>query len=323
MGHLVEYGMAHARQLLQDLFLFDAHIHSNDLSVCSRASVRQWKDFYRVNLPWVEALVFANHSYPPGLYESKIMTGNVSLNDYSKIDGIPSYSGLEVNILKGGKFDVSEDVLANVDWVMGAINPLRREYGERKYTDRSVGEVEGDMVGVIESGFVDVLGHPTANIDPLILPEINWKKIFTAAKTRGVFVEINLNEEIPEWWLRLLADSENYVLLGTDWHGMYQFRKFIPQMDLLANDRVILDRVRSGGRNGFDALSTDEKERFDDIYTHNSLGEDFFDWMGAELKKALAAGIKSENVINSRGAGFLKDYIESSKPSRRKFISAL
>ncbi len=206
---------------------------------------------------------------------------------------------------------------------MAAMNPLRIEYGEKRYIKRSASEIEKDMVKAMKSGMIDVIGHPTGNIEPEKVRKISWERIFDVARHQGVLIEVNLNEDIPEWWLSELAGSGNMISFGSDWHGMYQFRKFRPKEGVGPSESDLISRVNEGGRNSYDSLSSDEKESFDRIYTSSELDEDFFDWVGLEIRKVMNAGIAEGRIFNSRGSQFLDAFVKKPKNERRKYIANL
>lgn len=311
------------KKLLQEYFLFETHLHSNDASLCARANVWKWRDFYKLNYPWVKNIIFTNHSHSPGLYDSRIMTRSVPLNNYRTIKNPRAHSGLEVNILSNGEIDVDQSTQKRADWIMAALNPLRTEYEETKYVKQNPHDITHNYVKVIRSGNVDTVGHPTANVDPKSRKHVDWDKVFDIARESGVLIELNLLEENEEWWLKKLISSKCIISLGSDWHGFYHFRQIKPSHNLSNTEIAIWDKVRDSGRNGFDALSINEKEVYNSIYLKSPLGDQLYNWHSSELIKAVEFGLTKNMVINSMGTNFLSSYINSSKLKRRKIISQL
>lgn len=311
------------KKLLQEYFLFETHLHSNDASLCARTSAWQWRDFYRLNFPWVDDIILTNHSHSPGLYDSKIMSGNILLNNYDAIKEPKIHSGLEANILADGNLDIDQQISGKAGWIMAALNPLRVEYGEEKYTNQKATLITRNYIKVIESGIVDVIGHPTANINPKEQEKVDWESIFNSAKKKGVMIELNLLEEIQDWWLKKLAYSGCITSLGSDWHGFYHFRRFKPQINMSKGEEEVWNEVSDNGRGGFDALNTNKKEIYNYMYLSSPLGEQLYNWHSTELIKAINLGLQKRRVINSRGSEFLLNFIKSSKSARRKLISQL
>lgn len=93
--------------------------------------------------------------------------------------------GIECDILEKGGMDLSDEVLAQGDWVLGAIH-----YGQnqpaRQITDR--------LLGAIENPHVDCIAHPTGRLinkrDPY---EVNMDEVFAAAKKHKKILELNAN----------------------------------------------------------------------------------------------------------------------------------
>jgi len=65
-------------------------------------------------------------------------------------------AGVEVDILKSGKLDISEKVLADLDWVVASVHSYFR-LDEAKMTDR--------LLAAVGSGVVDCIGHPFGRAD--------------------------------------------------------------------------------------------------------------------------------------------------------------
>ncbi len=103
------------------------------------------------------------------------------------IDGITVLAGSEVNVLPDGSLDYEDDVLAELDWIVGSLHSSFR-LTEREQTER--------MIRAMEHPLVDVIGHPTGRLierrDPYPL---DIDAVAEAAARTGTFLEINGNPD--------------------------------------------------------------------------------------------------------------------------------
>ncbi|MDY7107924.1 MAG: DNA polymerase/3'-5' exonuclease PolX [Planctomycetota bacterium] len=97
--------------------------------------------------------------------------------------GLRILAGVEVDILKSGRLDLDEDVLADLDWVVGSVH-YHWNLSRRRMTDR--------LIAAIESGVVHCLGHPLGRMigkrDPI---EVELDEVFEACREHDVRLEIN------------------------------------------------------------------------------------------------------------------------------------
>ena len=104
----------------------------------------------------------------------------------NKFPQIHILKGSEVSILKDGRLDFSKQALEKLDFVVASVHSGFKIL-EQDMTKR--------VLTALESGFVDVLGHPTGKIVNQRNPfEINLEKIFEKAKDLNVSMEIDSNE---------------------------------------------------------------------------------------------------------------------------------
>jgi DNA polymerase (family 10) len=128
-------------------------------------------------------------------------------------------SGVETNILANGNLDISDQTLSKLDVVIASIHSGFRE-SEEKITER--------LLKTIQNPNVDVIGHPSGRLlgsRPSL--NINWKKIFLAAKKYNVAMEINshpqrldLNDEL----CRIAKDMGVKMIINTDSHHLEHFQ---------------------------------------------------------------------------------------------------
>ncbi len=104
-------------------------------------------------------------------------------------EGLPLhvFSGLECDIMRDGEMDLSEDALAELDWVVGSVHSLMNQ-DENEMTER--------LLRAVESPSLRVLGHPTGRL--LLHREpypFRFDQVAAAASARGVLMEINASPE--------------------------------------------------------------------------------------------------------------------------------
>ena len=125
--------------------------------------------------------------------------------------------GSEVDILKNGKLDYSDEILAQMD-----IFPVSIHSGftipKAKMTDR--------IIKAMSNPYVKVLGHPTGRLinrrDPY---EVDMDAIIEAAKEYKVALELNaqpLRLDLKDIYLRQAKEKGVKIVIGTDSHHTSQ-----------------------------------------------------------------------------------------------------
>src|SRR5205823_10263885 len=79
----------------------------------------------------------------------KIRAANV------RIEGIRIFAGIEVDILQDGQLDLSDDVLAQMDLVIGSVHSYF-QLEPQQMTDR--------LLRAISNPHISIIGHPTGRI---------------------------------------------------------------------------------------------------------------------------------------------------------------
>ena len=102
--------------------------------------------------------------------------------------GIRVLKGIEVDVLADGSLDLDTALLAQLDIVIASVHSHFRQ-DEKSMTDR--------IVRALESGVVDVLGHPTGRLIGHREPyAVDVERVIAAAAATGTALEINAN------WMR-------------------------------------------------------------------------------------------------------------------------
>jgi DNA polymerase (family X) len=132
----------------------------------------------------------------------------------SNIDGIRVLIGTETNILTDGKPDYDDDLLAELDWVVGSLHTSFR-MSEQEQTER--------MIAAMEHPLIDVIGHPTGRLIERRQPyALDVDKVIEAAVRTGTFLEINGNpdrRDLNEVNARKAVEAGVTLTIDSDAHG--------------------------------------------------------------------------------------------------------
>ena len=127
--------------------------------------------------------------------------------------------GIEADILPDGSIDLGPQVLGTLDWVIGSV------HGEFKM---SRAEQTRRIVTAIESGQIDVLGHPTGRrLEMRSGYEVDLEAVIDAAARTGVAVECNAYPErldLDDAGCRLARERGAFVVIDTDSHATSHLR---------------------------------------------------------------------------------------------------
>jgi DNA polymerase (family 10) len=154
-----------------------------------------------------------------GLNEQRLMEQIELIREYNaKNPGFHVFAGSEVDILKDGRLDFADDVLAKLDYVVASVhNVLNQE--EADMTARVIRAMENDHV--------TMLGHSTGRL--LLQREaskINLDKIIDCAARTGTWIELNCSSMRMDmdwrWWHRA-RDKGVKCAINPDAHRIAQF----------------------------------------------------------------------------------------------------
>jgi DNA polymerase (family 10) len=127
--------------------------------------------------------------------------------------------GAEVDIKLDGSLAADKKILKELDIVLAAIHVgLRRN--KKEQTER--------MVKAIESGCIDIISHPTGRlINAREGYELEWEKIFDAARKNNVALEINAYPtrlDLNDVNARAAKEAGVMLSIGTDAHSFEQLK---------------------------------------------------------------------------------------------------
>jgi DNA polymerase (family 10) len=170
------------------------------------------------------------------------------------VEGIRILAGSEVNILPDGSLDYADELLAELDWVVGSVHT---QFGmdERTMTRR--------IVAALEHPSVHALGHPTGRkIEQRPAYAVDMDAVIDAAARTGTFLEINSapdRRDLHDVHARAAAAAGVLIVIDSDAHGPEKLgvthwgvgtaRRAWLTPEQVANTRPWdqLDRLRKGG----------------------------------------------------------------------------
>jgi DNA polymerase (family 10) len=129
--------------------------------------------------------------------------------------GFRLLAGSEVNIGTDGELDYPEELVAELDWVIGSVHTAFSG-------DREV--MTGRLLAAIENPHVDCIGHLTGRLIGRREPyPVDVEAVAEAAARTGTMLEINGNpnrRDLSEHHARLAAEAGATIVLNTDAHGV-------------------------------------------------------------------------------------------------------
>jgi DNA polymerase (family 10) len=130
-----------------------------------------------------------------------------------RIDGIRVLKGMEVDILKDGSLDYSDEILARLDVVVASVH-IRFSLSRDAQTRR--------ILKAFENPHLQILAHPTGRLigrrDPF---EVDMKAVMAAAKERGIALELNAfpdRLDLHDEHCRMAREMGVKIVISTDAH---------------------------------------------------------------------------------------------------------
>jgi DNA polymerase (family 10) len=164
----------------------------------------------------------------------------------SKLKGLTILKGIEVDILKDGSLDLPDDILKELDVVVGSVH-YNRNLSKGEMTDR--------IIRAMENPYFNVLAHPTGRLINERAPyEVDLIKVVEKAKDVGCFLEINAHPErldLDDRYCRMAKEAGVKLVISTDAHrtadlgfmrfGVDQARRGWLEADDVLNTRSLKD----------------------------------------------------------------------------------
>jgi DNA polymerase (family 10) len=137
-------------------------------------------------------------------------------------DQIRLFAGCEVDILADGSMDYPDEILAELDFVIGSPH-ISLKQDEKKATDR--------MKRAIENRYVNIIGHPTGRLinSREGLP-LRFDELFPIAAKNGTSLEINAGYprlDLNDIHARAAVAAGCTISINTDSHSVEGFGEMI------------------------------------------------------------------------------------------------
>ena len=150
-----------------------------------------------------------------GMDEKRTLAHMKRIREASRrLEGIRVLAGIEVDILKDGRLDLDDEVLAQLDVVVGSVH---------SYMNLEPAEMTERLLRAIENPNLKILGHPTGRL--LLRREAyryDLEAVLKACKKFGVAVECNAfpdRLDLRDVDLRAAREHGVKVVISTDAHS--------------------------------------------------------------------------------------------------------
>jgi DNA polymerase (family 10) len=202
-----------ARDLRGDLHMHTTETDGKDDLETMVAAAHAMGHRYIAITDHSKALAMAN-----GLDEKRALAHAARVRAMNgRYDGLTVLAGIECDILSDGTMDLSEDCLAELDFVVASIHS--------QFTQETA-QITERMLRAVECPWVDVIGHPTARRlfrrDPV---ELDMDVVLAAAAKHGVAMEINCKPErldLNDVHARMARDRGVRIIISTDAHATHE-----------------------------------------------------------------------------------------------------
>jgi DNA polymerase (family 10) len=132
--------------------------------------------------------------------------------------GFQIFAGSEVDILKDGRLDFPDDVLAKLDYVVASVHNTMTQ-DEKEMTAR--------VIRAMENEHVTMLGHSTGRLLLQREPyKIDLQKIIDCAASTGTWIELNCSSwrmDMDWRWWHIARDKGVKCVINPDAHRTAQF----------------------------------------------------------------------------------------------------
>jgi len=128
--------------------------------------------------------------------------------------GIRVLTSSEVDVLKNGKLDLDDEVLAQLDIVLVSIH---------SYMTMERAEMTERLLAAVENPYTQIVGHPTGRL--LLRRDAyayDMERILDAAREHGVVMEANASPErldLKDTHLRMAKERRVKIVISTDAHS--------------------------------------------------------------------------------------------------------
>ena len=136
----------------------------------------------------------------------------------AELDGITLLKGVEVDILEDGRLDLPDDVLGELDLVIGAVHS-NFKLSRIKQTER--------ILRAMDRPHFTLLAHPTGRLLDSREPyDVDMLRVIRKARERGCFLELNAHPErldLLDVYCQMARDEGVLVAVNSDAHSTQDF----------------------------------------------------------------------------------------------------
>ncbi|MDH3310167.1 MAG: DNA polymerase/3'-5' exonuclease PolX [Gammaproteobacteria bacterium] len=139
-----------------------------------------------------------------------------------QLKNITLLKGIEVDILEDGRLDLPNDVLSELDLVVGAVHS-KFHLSRAKQTER--------ILRAMDHPYFTILAHPTGRLIENREPyDVDMLRIIRQARERGCFLELNAHPErmdLLDIYCQMSRDEEVLVAINSDAHRIQDFDNLV------------------------------------------------------------------------------------------------
>lgn len=167
-------------------------------------------------------LGIADHSkaafYANGLSEKDLKKQSRAIDKINQQSKVHLFKGIEVDILKDGSLDYSDEILAKLDFVIASVHS-NFKMNESEMTNR--------IIKAMSNPHVNMLGHPSGRLLLAREPyKVNMMSIIKAAQKYQVMLEINANPyrlDLDWHWAKIAKMHNVMLVINPDAHNLSGF----------------------------------------------------------------------------------------------------
>jgi DNA polymerase (family 10) len=220
----------------------DLHVHSDwtdgTTTIEAMATAAQARGYQYIALTDHSRRVTVAHGLDPARLSRQLREVD-RLNE--KLRGFTILKGIEVDILKDGRLDLSDSALSKLDVVVAAVHS-HFDLSREAQTDR--------VVRAMENRHVAILAHPTGRLIGEREPyDIDMDRVISAAHDFGCFLEINAEPDrldLNDVHVHAARAAGVKLAISTDAHSVNAFEYI----------RFGIDQARRGWLTADDVLNT-------------------------------------------------------------------
>lgn len=205
------------RLITRDQLRGDLHVHTKASD--GRNSIAEMVDAARkAGLEYIAITEHSRHlTVAHGLDPVRLRKQMAEIDRIN--DGLKGFrvlKGIEVDILEDGNLDLPDNVLRELDIVVGAVHSYFN-LPRRRQTER--------VVRAINQRYFTVLAHPSGRLmGQREALDLDWPRVLRAARARGCFMELNAQPDrldLDDVHCRMALDEGVPIVISSDAHSTF------------------------------------------------------------------------------------------------------